>query len=76
MINAVGRMQELVDDGVNGDVLEMGDVEAMAAKIIQLIKNRKLNRQMGRNAFKRYNKYYSSHRWYINLLDVHNGILK
>jgi glycosyltransferase involved in cell wall biosynthesis len=76
VITAVGGMQELVEDGVNGYVLEMGDVEGMAAKIIQLIKNRKLNRQMGRNAFKRYNKYYSSHRWYINLLDVHNGILK
>ena len=43
----VGGIPELVEDGVSGFLVERGDVAAMSARIIQLLRDPELRRRMG-----------------------------
>lgn len=45
-----GGVRELVDDGANGFIVPPGDMEAMAAVIVRLIKDKGLREAMGRKA--------------------------
>ena len=43
----VGGIPEVVEDGLNGYLVEAGDVEAMADRVLQLIDNPALRRRLG-----------------------------
>jgi N-acetyl-alpha-D-glucosaminyl L-malate synthase BshA len=46
----VGGLPEVIEDGVNGFMLEMGDVEAMARAALKILESGDLRAEMGRRA--------------------------
>lgn len=55
----VGAIPEAVDDGVTGLIVPPRDPEALAEAIIKLLKNEKLRKQMGENAYKKLKNDFS-----------------
>jgi glycosyltransferase involved in cell wall biosynthesis len=49
----VGSIPEIVDDGVTGFIVPPKNPEALAEAIIKLLKDEKLRKQMGENAYKK-----------------------
>jgi glycosyltransferase involved in cell wall biosynthesis len=53
IVTDLGSIPEIVDDGVTGFIVPPRDPEALADAIIGLLKDEKLRRQMGENAYKK-----------------------
>jgi N-acetyl-alpha-D-glucosaminyl L-malate synthase BshA len=53
LANQVGGLPEVVREGVDGYLTPLGDVDAMAARALTLLKDPELRAQMGRNAQER-----------------------
>lgn len=53
VVTDVGAMPEIVDDGVTGFVVPPKNPEALADAIVKLLRDEKLRRQMGENAYKK-----------------------
>jgi len=51
VVTSVGSIPEIVDDGITGYIVPPKDVNALAEAIIKLLKDEKLRRQMGENAY-------------------------
>ncbi len=47
IVSNMGGMPEIIKDGINGFVVPMRDFETMAAKICQLLEDKKLNKRFG-----------------------------
>ncbi len=58
----VGSLSELVVDGVNGFLVNPGDTGSLATKIENLIKNKKLANQLGKNGLEKVVKCYTIER--------------
>ncbi len=56
---AVGGTVEIIDDGINGYLVEAQNVEQIAEKILLLVKNDVLRKEFGENAAKKYKEQYS-----------------
>ncbi|MDP2911547.1 MAG: glycosyltransferase [Candidatus Omnitrophota bacterium] len=54
----VGGIPEAVEDGVNGFLINPGDIEDMKSKIITLLKDRDLRQRMGRISFEKINSTF------------------
>ena len=52
-------MPEIIDDGVNGFIVPINNIKALADKIIELLKDPKMCAQMGKNAYQKYIKSYT-----------------
>lgn len=53
VVTDVGAMPEIVDDGITGFIVPPKNPEALAKAIIKLLKEEKLRKQMGENAYKK-----------------------
>lgn len=53
VVTDVGAIPEIVDDGVTGFIVPPRNSEALAEAIINLLKDEKLRKQMGENAYKK-----------------------
>ena len=53
VVTNVGSIPEIVDDGVTGFIVPPKNPEALADAIVKLLKDEKLRRQMGENAYKK-----------------------
>ena len=53
VVTDVGSIPEIVDDGVTGFIVLPRNSEALADAIVKLLKDEKLRRQMGENAYKK-----------------------
>ena len=53
VVTDVGSIPEVVDDGVTGFIVPPRDVNALADAIIKLLKNEKLRKKMGEDAYKK-----------------------
>jgi glycosyltransferase involved in cell wall biosynthesis len=53
IVTDLGSIPEIVDDGVTGFIVPPRDPEALADAIIELLKDEKIRRQMGENAYKK-----------------------
>ena len=53
VVTDVGSIPEIVDDGVTGFIVPPRNPEALAYAIIKLLKNEKLRKEMGENAYKK-----------------------
>lgn len=56
---ACGGIQEVVNDGVSGYVVPIGDVQKMAEKIIEILNNEDLKSTLGKNGRKEYDNRFS-----------------
>ncbi|NOY62730.1 MAG: glycosyltransferase family 4 protein [Gammaproteobacteria bacterium] len=73
---AVGPVNEIVEDGVTGFIIEPGDATAMTEKILLLANNEKLRDDMSAKA-KQY--ILDNHTWANNanvIIDLYNDIVK
>lgn len=50
----VGGIPELIEDGVDGFLVEPGDVKALAERIVYLVRNPEVRRKTGRNANRKF----------------------
>ena len=53
VVTDVGSIPEIVDDGITGCIVPPRNPEALAKAIIKLLKNEKLKKEMGENAYKK-----------------------
>ena len=53
VVTDVGSIPEIVDDGVTGFIVPPRNPEALADAIVKLLKDEKLRKQMGENAYKK-----------------------
>jgi glycosyltransferase involved in cell wall biosynthesis len=53
VVTNVGSISEIVDDGVTGFIVPPKNSEALAEAIVKLLKDEKLRREMGENAYKK-----------------------
>lgn len=53
VVTSVGSIPEIVDDGITGFIVPPKDVNALAEAIIKLLKDDKLRKQMGENAYRK-----------------------
>lgn len=67
---AVGAVQELIDDGQTGRIIQPFDIEAMAAVTIELLKNPSLCRRLGQAGRQKVMKQYDVARNVAALIDV------
>ncbi|PID25753.1 N-acetyl-alpha-D-glucosaminyl L-malate synthase BshA [Sporosarcina sp. P7] len=58
--NAIGGIPEVVQDGVNGFLVELGDVQAVADRLTQLLSDSNLHQQMKSNAMRTVREEFSS----------------
>lgn len=70
-----GCIKEMVIDGENGFIIEKKNPEKIAEKIIYLLKNEKVRREMGKKSRERFLKYYTKDRFINSLSKVFDEVL-
>lgn len=58
--NAIGGIPEVVKDGVNGFLVELGDVQAVADRVTQLLSDPLMHRRMKENAIRTVQENFNS----------------
>ncbi|UOE48321.1 glycosyltransferase family 4 protein [Mucilaginibacter sp. SMC90] len=73
---SVGGVPEIIADNYNGFFAEAGNAQSLADKIIQLVNDDELRKQMGRNARKTVEDKFTGARLASNSLAYYNKIIK
>lgn len=76
VITNVGAMPEIVDDGVTGFIVPPKNPEALADAIVKLLKDEKLRKQMGENAYKKLKTDLSWDNIAEKTIDVYNKAIE
>ena len=71
----VGGIPEIVDDGINGFIVDKNAPLQIADKLELLIKNPELRKKMGREARKKYLDNYTLHTFENNMKEVFDSVL-
>jgi len=76
----VGGLSQLVEDDINGFLIEVGDYKKLANKILYLVENKEKRIIMGENLYQKVKNNYSSESLakvheeiYVQILDNHGG---
>jgi glycosyltransferase involved in cell wall biosynthesis len=75
VVSNVGAIPEFVKDGMNGFVIEPGDVNALAEKIILLAKDPELRKQMGQRNLELVRKNYDMPIIAEKIHELYEGLL-
>ncbi|MCL6634541.1 MAG: glycosyltransferase family 4 protein [Peptococcaceae bacterium] len=75
VVSRAGGMPEVVADGVNGYLVEMGDHRALADRCIRLLSDRKLTRRMGEAGRQMVKQRFTKEIMVKNTLNVYNRVL-
>lgn len=67
--------KDVIEDGVDGFLVEEGDVDALAEKLLQLMKDEKMRKRMGASAFAR-SERYAEERIMKQWTDLFDDVLK
>jgi glycosyltransferase involved in cell wall biosynthesis len=70
-----GGVPEIIEDGVSGILVPMGDASAMAAAIIRLIERPEWAAEMGRRARKRVEEHFTIERTSLQVTRVYEELL-
>ncbi|WP_394232763.1 N-acetyl-alpha-D-glucosaminyl L-malate synthase BshA [Niallia oryzisoli] len=54
----IGGIPEVIQDGVNGFLCELGNIEHVAEKAVQLLKNEEMHRQFSQNSIRIVNEHF------------------
>lgn len=73
---AVGAMPEIIDDGVDGLLFDVGDVSALAGHLRYLYENPDARRQMAERLFEKSSEKYSFDAMVSTQLDIYGKVLK
>jgi len=71
----LGPRPEMVKDGYNGFLYPPHDVNALQCKVKELIENKELRDQMGRNARSTYLEKYTPETNYEKLINIYDKII-
>lgn len=72
----IAGVSEIVEDGVNGLLFEVGNSEDLAKKIRFLYDNPKLANQYGETGFEKMKRLYSKEAYSQNLLNLYKSVLR
>jgi glycosyltransferase involved in cell wall biosynthesis len=75
IVSKVGGLQEVIEDGVTGLLVEPGDADDLAAKMEHLWNNPDICRQMGLAARKRAVEQFSKNAYYPRLKQAYNDAI-
>lgn len=76
VVTNMGGMPEIIKDGINGFVVLVKDFEALAAKIWQLLENKKLNKRFGYTGRQMVDSQYTKEAVAKNTLSVYEKLLE
>lgn len=71
----IGGISELIEDGNDGLLFEAGNADILTDKINYLLDNRKLVKEMGRNARKKVEEKYNPDLHYERLMEAYQRVL-
>lgn len=71
-----GAIRETVLDGVNGFIVPKGNPQAIAEKIVLLLKDERLRRRMGQASRERFLEHYTLERWGEDMCRVFDEAVK
>jgi len=69
----IGTTTEIIDDGINGFILENGDIFGMAEKIIYLAEHPEIRKKFGDKAREKVTNQFSLHTMFIKLMEILNS---
>ncbi len=72
--SAIGGIPEMVDDGVNGFLFPMGNVDALAGRLEKMIADRDLREEMGRRAREKAEKLYGRDGHYERIMAIYREV--
>lgn len=75
VVTDVGSIPEVVEDGVTGFIVPPMDSDALADAVIKLLKDEKLRKQMGRNAYMKMKKELSWDGINKNTIEAYKTVL-
>jgi len=75
IVTNMGGMPEVIRDGINGFVVHMKDFEALAAKISQLLSDKKLARRLGYTGRQIVESHYTKEKVTEETLNVYKRVL-
>ncbi|MBU2265465.1 MAG: glycosyltransferase family 4 protein, partial [Candidatus Omnitrophica bacterium] len=76
VVTNMGGMPEVIKDGINGFVVQMKDFEALAAKICQLLEDKKLARRFGYTGRQIVEAQYTKEKVALETLGIYQRALK
>jgi glycosyltransferase involved in cell wall biosynthesis len=76
VVTGVGGVPEIVDDKVNGFVVDPGDPEQLGEALLFMMKNSKLRREYGRKGREKVLKEFSIDRMLSSYISLYDSILK
>jgi len=72
--SAIGGIPEMVDDGVNGFLFPMGNVDALAGRLEKMLADRDLREKMGRRAREKAEKLYRRDGHYERIMAIYREV--
>jgi len=72
----VGGLPEVVRDGVDGYLVEVGDVEAMAARACEILSDDSLQEQIGAQARRHVLKHFTPEKVVLHYLEYYRKVLE
>ena len=69
-----GAIPEIINDGINGFIIEKNDIAALADKLELLIKDETLRTKLGNAAFKKFKKEYTLTKFETNMCTILKSI--
>ena len=76
VVTNVGSIPEIVDDGATGFIVPPKDVNALAEAIIKLLKDDRLRKEMGENAYKKLKIDLSWDKNAEKTIEVYKGVIE
>jgi len=75
LVTSVGDIPKVIENNKNGNLVEPGNSEILADKILSLLHNRPLCEQLADNAFDTVSRYYSKEAMCKKYLDIYNDLI-
>lgn len=72
----IGGIPEVIEDGINGYTIELGDIEAASMRLLELLENDSLRMSMGNNAIHKIKDHFQTEHIVNQYEDLYYSLLK
>ncbi len=72
----IGGIPEVIEDGVNGYTIELGDIEAASIRLLELLRNDSLRMDMGTNAIHKIKDHFQTEHIVNQYEDLYYSLLE